>query len=161
MRRGQPQRRVAAARPAGTPPAPARPAPTERAPVAPATPAAGDQRHVPSWVHVIEWGAWILLWISAVGAGYFLGKIDIAKALFIAIMLAITVLPWLRWVRRGSSLRLAPSRIAMVHGVLAIFVGLVLALSGTYWWALPLVVVQLALAMVILVKADRPVPQQT
>lgn len=108
------------------------------------------------WVLALDWAAWIGLWISALGAGWFFGKIDIAKALFMAVMLAITVLPWLRWVRRGSALRLAPSRIAMVHGVLAIFVGLVLALSATYWWALAVVVLELAAAMVLLVTSDHP-----
>lgn len=100
-----------------------------------------------------------MLWISALGAGYFLGRIDIAKALFMCVMLAITVLPWLWWVRRGSRLRLAPSRIAMLQGVLAIFVALVLTLSGTYWWALPLVVVELAASVLILVKSGRPAAQ--
>lgn len=119
----------------------------------------GAETGIPRWLRVLEWGAWIALWVSAVGAGYFLGRIDIAKALFIAIMLAITVLPWLRWVRPGSAARLAPSRIAGLQGALAIFVALVLALSGTYVWALAVLVVELPLAMLILVKTPRPGPQ--
>lgn len=135
-RRGQPERRGAATAPAG-----------------------GQEVLARRWPVVLEWAAWIVLWIAAIGAGYFLGRIDVAKALFMTVMLAVTVLPWLRWVRRGGQFRLAPSRVAMLQGVLAIFVGLVLALSDTYWLALPVVVVELALAMVLLVKADRPAQQ--
>ena len=159
MRRSQPQRGPASARPPGGPPPAARPVKPEHAAAAVSPAATRGAGGVTWWVLLVEWVAWIVLWISALGAGYFLGKIDVAKALFMSIMLAITVLPWLRWVRRGSSFRLAPSRIAMLQGTLAIFVAVVLALSGTYWWALSVIVVELALALVILIKAERPAPQ--
>ena len=159
MRRTQPQRGAAAARPPEGPQTVTRPAKLDPEPGAPVSPAARGEGGVAWWVLLVEWIAWVVLWISALGAGYFLGKIDVAKALFMSIMLAITVLPWLRWVRRGSSFRLAPSRIAMLQGTLAIFVAVVLALSGTYWWALSVIVVELGLALVILIKAERPAPQ--
>lgn len=130
------------------------PGPATAAPVP-----AGAETGVPRWLLVLDWAAWVALWVSAVAAGYFLGRIDVAKALFIAIMLAITVLPWLRWVRPGSAARLAPSRIAGLQGALAIFVALVLALSGTYVWALAVLVVEMPVAVLTLVKTPRPAPQ--
>lgn len=159
MRRAQPKQRTAATRSTESAPNPD-PVPPERVTVAPVTPAASRaQNGAPRWLVVLDWGAWIALWVSAVGAGYFLGRIDVAKALFIAILLAITVLPWLRWVRLGSTARLVPSRIAGLQGALAILVALVLALSGTYVWALAVLVVELPLAMLILIKTPRPAQQ--
>lgn len=107
------------------------------------------------WLRVVEWVAWILLWAFAVGAGLAFGKITFSKVLFIAIMLAITVVPWLRWVRPGSVRHLPPDRVAILQGSLAIFVALIYVLSGVYLWALGGVVVELALALLILVRAPR------
>ncbi len=154
IRRPQSQRPPATQRPAGQTQPPAPPAPQDGSTVRPPASAAG-QPSVRLWLRVLEWVAWILLWVSALGAGYAFGKITVAKVLFMAIMLAITGLPWLRWVRADSVRHLPPDRVAMVQGSLAIFVGLVFVLSGAWRWALAVVVVQLALALVILIKAPR------
>jgi hypothetical protein len=158
-------RRPQSPRPAGSPqsagdPKPAgeaKPAvPTGAPPVQPAAPDAAQRPVAVSlWLRVVEWVAWILLWAFAVGAGLAFGKITFSKVLFVAIMLAITVVPWLRWVRPGSVRHLPPDRVAILQGSLAIFVALVYVLSGVYVWGLVGVVVELGLALLILVRAPR------
>lgn len=147
VRRSAPQRRPPAARPASEAPRPPRPQPAAAA--AAATPsvaaAPGPQQEALGlgW-RILEWAGWVVLWISAVGAGYLLGKIDVAKALFVAILLAVTVLPWLRWGRPGGPRRLPSSRRAMLQSGLSLLVAFCLVLTGTWIWALALVVIELA-----------------
>lgn len=156
VRRPQSQTPPAAQRPAGE----SRPAAPPAAPRAPRQAPVAVAPQARLWVRVLTWFAWILLWLSAAGAGYTFGKITLSKVLFIAIMLAITVLPWMRYVRTDSVRHLTRDRIAMLQGSLAIFVGLVYVLSAAYLLAVAVVVVQLALAVVILMRSPRPAQAQ-
>lgn len=155
-------RRVQSQRRPGTVPPASRPKPPPQARVARATPVFVPEEPAPAlWLQVLEWASWIVIWVFAIAAGWFLGKIQFSKVLFIGIMLAVTILPWLSWVRRGSTKRLAPPLIAGLQGGLAFFVALVLTLSGTYIWAAAAVVIELPLAVLVLAKTPRPRPAQS
>ncbi|MGH7911570.1 MAG: hypothetical protein ACREQM_05425, partial [Candidatus Dormibacteraceae bacterium] len=106
---------------------------------------------------VLVWAAWIAMWVSAVAAGLYLGAFELAQALFAAVLLAVTALPWLYWVRPGARRRVAASRQTTWQGLLAILVAAVLALSGHYVWAIPFVVGELAVGVLyLIVSAPRP-----
>ncbi|MGH7921428.1 MAG: hypothetical protein ACREQM_16005 [Candidatus Dormibacteraceae bacterium] len=102
-------------------------------------------------VELLVWAAWIAMWVSAVAAGYYLGGFDLAKALFAVVLLAVTGLPWLYWVRPGAKHRGSRSRQTTWQGLLAILVAAVLALSGHYVWAIPFLVGELAVGVLYLI----------
>lgn len=161
MRRPAPRRRTPATRPATASPRPAGPEPAPAAPAAAAVSTENPQEETLSrrW-QVIEWAGWIVLWMSAAGAGFFLGRIVIAKVVFMAFLLALTVLPWLRWIRPGSRYRIITTHRAMMQGGLAVFLAFVLLLSGTYVWAVALVVLEMG-ATIVNVVLHAPRPAQT
>ena len=149
MRRAPSQRRPPTA------PAPGRPKPPQRATVAPATPVTGAGKgDKPLLPQVLEWASWIVIWVSAIAAGWFLGAIPFSKGLFMFGVLAITVLAWL-WVRLPRAKPLEPSRIAGLQGALALLVAFVLTLSGTYVVAAAVLVVELPLAVTSMVVGRR------
>lgn len=161
VRRPQPQGRPAPQRSAEEPPQPVAPDGATVRPGPPVTKAGGTPAAAPRarlWVRLLSWFSWIVLWATALGAGFLFGKITLSKVFFMAIMLAVTVLPWLRWVREDAPRHLTRDRIAMLQGSLAIFVGLVFALSGAYFLGLGAVVVNMLLAAVVLIRSPRPAP---